>query len=283
MSLNSPPSLLERPVVADVVAGPPSVEPSTPRHHRGVRPDLLGAVLPLALIALWQLIATSGLVASYRLPTPLSVWAAGVDLYERGVLYQHVAISTQRVLLGFLIGSIIGLALASVVGLSARVSEFFAPTLGALRAVPSLAWVPLLGLYLGYNEDSKVALIAIGAFFPVYTTVASALRHVDAHLVELGRSYGYSGPALLGLVQLPAVVPAVISSLRLALAQAWLFLVAGELLGASLGLGFLLVDSQQNGRIDRLFLTIILLGVLGKLTDTAVGVLERFLLKRWGA
>ena len=283
MSPNSESRVLERPVVNNVEAVPASNLASPRRRRRWVRSTILGAVIPIVLVVLWQTIATSGLVASYRLPTPLSVWAAGVDLYERGVLYQHVAISTQRVLLGFAAGSIVGLALAALVGLSSRVSELFAPTLGALRAVPSLAWVPLLGLYLGYGEDPKVALIAIGAFFPVYTTVASALRHVDAHLVELGKSYGYSGTALLSLVQLPAVVPAVISSLRLALAQAWLFLVAGELLGASLGLGFLLVDSQQNGRIDRLFLTIILLGLLGKLTDTAVGLLERFLLKRWGS
>ncbi|MGV8857203.1 ABC transporter permease [Rhodoglobus sp.] len=276
-------SVLERPDVNHVEAVPAISAAAPQRRRRLVRSMILGAVVPVALIVLWQIIATSGVVASYRLPTPLSVWIAGVDLYERGVLYQHVAISTQRVILGFAMGSIVGLALAAVVGLSARVSDFFAPTLGALRAVPSLAWVPLLGLYLGYNEDSKVVLIAIGAFFPVYTTVASALRHVDAHLVELGRSYGYSGPALLSLVQLPAVVPAVISSLRLALAQAWLFLVAGELLGASLGLGYLLVDSQNNGRIDRLFLTIILLGVLGKTTDSLVGLLERFLLKRWGS
>jgi len=276
-------TVLERPVVNNVEAVPAPNLVSPQRRRRWVRSTILGAVIPIAVVVIWQTIATSGLVASYRLPTPLSVWAAGVDLYERGVLYQHVAISTQRVLLGFAAGSVIGLVLAAIVGLSSRVSELFAPTLGALRAVPSLAWVPLLGLYLGYGEDPKVALIAIGAFFPVYTTVASALRHVDAHLVELGKSYGYSGPALLSLVQLPAVVPAVISSLRLALAQAWLFLVAGELLGASLGLGYLLVDSQQNGRIDRLFLTIILLGLLGKLTDTAVGLLERFLLKRWGS
>lgn len=284
MSLNSGTPVLERPLVDDVAGASAPVTSSAARpRRRWVRATILGAAIPIAVIVLWQVIATSGLIPSYRLPTPLSVWAAGVDLYERGVLYQHIAISTQRVLLGFGIGAIVGLALASIVGLSARASELFAPTLGALRAVPSLAWVPLLGLYLGLNEDSKVALIAIGAFFPVYTTVAPALRHVDAHLVELGRSYGYSGPALLSLVQLPAVVPAVISSLRLALAQAWLFLVAGELLGASLGLGFLLVDSQQNGRIDRLFLTIILLGILGKGTDSAVGLLERFLLKRWGS
>jgi sulfonate transport system permease protein len=275
-------STLEHPVAAAVATTLQRVTVARRRRRWG-RQTLLGAVIPLAIIILWQFLASSDLIPSYRLPSPVSVWAAGIDLYERGVLYQHIAISTQRVLLGFGIGAIVGLALAALVGLSTGASQLFAPTLAALRAVPSLAWVPLLGLYIGLNEDSKVALVAIGAFFPVYTTVASALRHVDSHLVELGRSYGYSGVGLLSLVQLPAVVPAVISSLRLALAQAWLFLVAGELLGASLGLGFLLVDSQQNGRIDRLFLTIILLGLLGKLTDTAVGLLERFLLQRWGS
>lgn len=243
---------------------------------------LLGAVIPLAVLGVWQLIVVLGLVPAYRLPSPASVFLAGVDLYNRGLLYQHVAISTQRVLIGFTIGSLIGLLAASAVGLSKVVSALLDPPLGALRAVPSLAWVPLLGLYLGINEDSKVTLIAIGAFFPVFTTVSSALRHVDPQLVEAGRAYGFTGPRLLGLVQLPAVIPSVVSALRLALAQSWLFLVAGELLGASLGLGFLLVESQQNGRIDRLFLVIILLGVLGKITDALVGVLERYLLKRWG-
>ncbi len=243
---------------------------------------MLGALLPLAILGTWQLIYASGVIPAYRLPSPLSVWLAAVDMWNRGLLLQHVGISTQRVFIGFAIGAIVGLAAAALVGLSRLANVLVAPTLGGIRAVPSLAWVPLLGLYLGINEDSKVALIAIGAFFPVYTTVSAALRHVDPHLVEAGRAFGYTGPRLLGLVQLPAVVPAVISALRLALAQSWLFLVAGELLGAALGLGFLLVESQQNGRIDRLFLTIILLGVLGKLSDSLVGVLERYLLKRWG-
>lgn len=243
---------------------------------------MLGALLPLALLGLWQGIVVLDLVPSYRLPSPATVWLAGVDLYNRGLLGLHIAISTQRVLVGFAVGASIGLVVATIVGLSRFASTLLSPTLGGLRAVPSLAWVPLLILYLGINEDSKVVLIAIGAFFPVYTTVSAALRHVDPQLVEAGRAFGYSGTRLLGLVQLPAVVPSVISGLRLALAQSWLFLVAGELLGANLGLGYLLVDSQQNGRIDRLFLTIILLGVLGKTTDALIGLLEKYLLKRWG-
>jgi len=168
------------------------------------------------------------------------------------------------------------------VGLSKIGAILLSPTLGGVRAVPSLAWLPLLVLYLGINEDQKVALIAIGAFFPVYTTVSAALRHVDPQLVEAGRAFGYRGTALLRIVQLPAVVPSVVSALRLALAQSWLFMVAGELLGSSLGLGFLLNDSVNNGRLDRLFLSIILLAILGKLTDALVGILEKYLLKRWG-
>ncbi|WP_425432983.1 ABC transporter permease [Glaciihabitans tibetensis] len=240
-----------------------------------------GLLLPGLILLIWQLIASSGLVPSYRLPSPSSVFLAGTDLAARGELGLHVAISTQRVLLGFLFGSIVGLVVAATVGLSRIGSVVLSPSLGALRAVPSLAWLPLLALYLGYSEDQKVLLIAIGAFFPVYTTVSAALRHVDEHLVEAGRAYGYRGTALLRVVQLPAVVPSVVSALRLALAQSWLFLVAGELLGSSLGLGFLLNDSQNNGRIDRLFLAIVLLAVLGKITDGLVGVLERYLLKRW--
>lgn len=255
--------------------------PRLPRGARGLR-VFLGALLPILLLVAWQVIVLLHLIPAYRLPSPESVFNAGIDLTNRGLLGLDVAISTQRVVIGFVIGSVVGLVIAAVVGLSSFGSRLLSPTLGAIRAVPSLAWVPLLGLYLGINEDSKVALIAIGAFFPVYTTVSAALRHVDSQLVEAGRAYGYSGVRLLRLVQLPAVVPSVISGLRLALAQSWLFLVAGELLGASLGLGYLLVDSQQTGRIDRLFLTIILLGVLGKATDALIGVLERYLLKRWG-
>jgi sulfonate transport system permease protein len=231
---------------------------------------LFGAIVPIALLVTWQLISLSGVIPAYRLPSPLEVWQAAIDLAQRGLLFSDVGISVQRVLLGFVFGSIVGLIVGSVVGLSRWVGLVFSPTIGAFRAVPSLAWVPLLILYLGINEDEKVLLISIGAFFPVYTTVSGALRHVDRHLVEVGRAYGLKRLGLLARVQLPAILPTVVSGLRLALAQSWLFLVAAELIASSLGLGFLLSDSQANGRIDRLFLAIILLGVLGKITDALI-------------
>ncbi|MBO3084544.1 ABC transporter permease [Cellulomonas fengjieae] len=251
-----------------------------PLNRRGTR-ALVGLALPVLVLVLWQWVTSAGIVAPYQLPSPASVWNAAVDLAERNLLAPYVAISTQRVLIGFAIGSAIGLLLGAVVGLSRLGDALLAPTLGAIRAVPSLAWVPLLILWMKIGEDSKITLIAIGAFFPVYTTVASALRHVDPHLVEAGRAYGLRGVRLFSGVQLPAVLPSVVSGLRLALAQSWLFLVAAELIASSMGLGFLLMESGNNGRVDRIILAIILLALLGKLTDSLIGLAEKYLLKRW--
>lgn len=240
-----------------------------------------GLVVPVLLLAVWQWVTAAGLVPAYQLPGPVAVWDAAVDLLQRGELGHHVAISTQRVLVGFAIGALVGLAVAAVVGLSRAGDVLLSPMLAAVRAVPSLAWVPLLLLWLKIGEESKLTLIAIGAFFPVYTTVAAALRHVDPQLVEAGRSFGLRGWSLLRTVQLPAVLPSLVSGLRLALAQAWLFLVAAELIASSMGLGYLLTDSQQNGRVDRILLAIVLLAVLGTITNGLVGVVEKRLLKRW--
>lgn len=259
-----------------------AASPRPPLSTRRGWPIVGGLILPVAILLLWWGVSSSGWVPAYRLPSPAAVVAAGVDLAERRLLFQDIAISTQRVLAGFAVGAGIGLVLGALVGLSRTASILLAPLIGALRAVPSLAWLPLIVLYIGLGEAPKVVLVTIGAAFPVFTTLASALRHVDPHLVELGRAYGLGRLRLLTTVQLPAVIPALVSGLRLALAQAWLFLVAAELLGSSMGLGFLLIDSSNNGRIDRLFLAIVLLALLGKLTDGIIGVFERWLLRRWG-
>lgn len=262
----------------------PATQPNEPApgllSRRPVR-LLLGLVVPALILVLWQLNSVVGVFSAVQLPPPSAVGTAAVELIERGELWIHIAISTQRVLIGFALGATLGLALGALLGLSRLADALLSPTIGALRAVPSLAWVPLLILWMKIGEDSKVTLILIGAFFPVFTTLFLALRHVDRNLVEAARAFGLKGIRLLTTVQLPAVVPAVFSGLRLALAQAWLFLVAAELIASSLGLGFLLTDSTNNGRTDRIFLAIILLAVIGKTTDALLGIAERWAVRRW--
>lgn len=241
---------------------------------------LLGMVLPVALLLTWQYFATNGSFSASQLPTPGSVVAALNELLSRGVFLDHVAISVQRVLIGFGIGASLGIAIGSIVGLNPMASRILSPTIQALRAVPSLAWVPLLVLWMGIYEGPKITLVAIGAFFPVFTTVAAGFAHADRKLIEVGRAYGLRGFSLVTGVLLPSAAPTIFAGLRLGLAQAWLFVVAAELIASSKGLGFLLLDSQNVSRTDILLLAIISLALLGKTTDFILARIERHVL-RW--
>ena len=267
----------------------PGIPPRAPSNRsdkarlldrKGIKPAV-GFLVPIVLLISWWAVTAAGVFTPVQLPSPSAVFDATVGLVQRGDLWSHIGISVQRVLLGFGIGAVLGMACGAVLGLSRWADALLTPSLGAVRAVPSLAWVPLLILWMQIGEDSKVTLIAIGAFFPVFTTLYAGLQHVDPHLVEAGRAFGYKGFRLFKTIQLPAVVPSIFSGLRLALAQAWLFLVAAELIASSMGLGFLLTDSQNNGRTDRLILAIILLAILGKITDTLLGLAEKRAIARW--
>jgi sulfonate transport system permease protein len=237
-------------------------------------------VVPVGLLVLWQIVTSLGVFERSQLPGPLAVLAAGGELIATGQLDNHVLASVGRVLLGFGIGGGLAIAVGLAVGLSRSVEELVAPTLQAIRAIPSLAWVPLLILWMGIDEASKITLVAIGVFFPVYTNLVAGIRQIDRKLVEVGHAYGLRGMALARLVLLPAGLPALLTGLRSGLAQGWLFLVAAELIAASRGLGFLLIDSQNTGRADIIVLSIVLLALLGKTSDWLLALLERHLL-RW--
>lgn len=272
----------QNPATAPSQISPATGTKTTPRflERKGVK-AAVGFIVPAFLFVAWWAVTAAGIFTPVQLPSPAAVIEATVGLVQRGDLWAHIGISVQRVLIGFGIGAVLGMIFGAVLGLSRWADALLTPLLGALRAVPSLAWVPLLILWMQIGEDSKVTLIAIGAFFPVFTTLYAGLQHVDPHLVEAGRAFGYKGFRLFKTVQLPAVVPSIFSGLRLALAQAWLFLVAAELIASSMGLGFLLTDSQNNGRTDRLILAIILLAVLGKITDSLLGLAEKRAIARW--
>jgi len=150
----------------------------------------------------------------------------------------------------------------------------------ALRAIPSLAWVPLFILWLGIFEASKIALIAIGVFFPVYLGVMAAIGNIDRKIVEVGRAFRLSPQALTRRVLLPAVLPDCVVSLRSGLGLGFMFVVAAELMGASEGLGFLLLDGQQLGKPDQILAAIFAFAVLGKICDGALVAAFRPML-RW--
>lgn len=274
MEINEP--LVQAPMSQTVV--PPRVSlPQTPKWQAGGwRPW----VLPLLLLILWQTVVAVGIFERSQLPAPLDVLSAAREMINRNELHIHIGASLWRVLQGFVVGSMVALVLGLTVGLSREVESFVAPTLQAIRAVPSLAWVPLLILWMGIDEEPKITLVAIGAFFPVYTNLVAGIRGIDRKLIEVGRAYGLRTIEMIRHILLPAALPSLSTGLRIGLAQGWLFLVAAELIAASRGLGFLLIDSQNTGRSDIIVLSIVLLALLGKTSDWLLQRLERRLL-RW--
>ena len=236
---------------------------------------LLGLILPIVLFAAWIYFSSSGSFAESELPKPASVLKVISELNDRDQLWLNIGASVQRVALGYFFGALIALMLGSAAGLNKVVNRLVTPLLQAIRAVPSLAWVPLLIIWIGIGEGSKLTLIAIGAFFPVFTTVVSGINNVDRHLVEVGRAYGLKRWAIIKGIYLPAAAPQIFSGLRLGLAQSWLFLVAAELIASAKGLGFLLIDSQSSARTDIVIFSILALAILGKITDFILATIEK--------
>ncbi|HWP24737.1 MAG TPA: ABC transporter permease [Xanthobacteraceae bacterium] len=236
------------------------------RLSRWARPAL-GLLLPVSAALIWELAVGLGLAAGRLVPPPSVVFDTFAELARAGELQRHVLATCGRVAAGFAIGVAAGTLLGAITGYSTLTRRLLDPTLQALRAIPSLAWVPLFVLWFGIFETSKLTLIAVGVFFPVYLGVMGAILAVDRKLVEVGRVFRLSDAAMVRRILLPAVLPAYVISIRAGLGLGWMFVVAAELLGASEGLGYLLIDGQQLGKPAQIVAAIAAFAILGKASD----------------
>jgi sulfonate transport system permease protein len=252
---------------------------SNRRWQRFARPAL-GVVLPLTLALAWELAVWSGWSNGRLVPPPSRVFATIMELARSGELWRHITTTLSRVAAGFGLGVVAGTLLGAISGYWGIARRLLDPTIQALRAIPSIAWVPLFILWLGIFETSKVALIAVGVFFPVYLGVMGAILSVDRKIVEVGRTFRLSGPAMIRRILLPAVLPAYVVALRVGLGLGWMFVVAAEFMGASEGLGYLLIDGQQLGKPAQILAAITIFALLGKTTDWLIELITTPLL-RW--
>jgi sulfonate transport system permease protein len=246
--------------------------------HSGFIRRLQGALVPGILVVIWEVVVRLGLISPNLMPPPSEIVRTFRDLLADGTLLAHIGVSGLRVLTGFVIGATLAVVAGAAIGLSKRLEALFDPTFQALRAIPSLAWVPLLLLWLGIDEGPKLTLISIGAFFPVYLGLVSGIHNVDRKLVEVGEIYGLGNFALIRRIFMPAALPSLFTGLRNGLSLAWMFVVAAELIAATRGLGYLLTDGRETGRADVVIVAIITLAILGKLSDSVLRKAElRFL------
>jgi sulfonate transport system permease protein len=244
--------------------------------------QLLGLVLPVLLVIVWELLARAGILAANWFPAPFTIADTLLELLRGGELARHIAYTVSRVLAGFLIGALTATLLAGITGSTPLARQLLDPTLQALRSIPSMAWVPLFLLWMGIHESSKIALISVGVFFPVYLNLLGGILTVDRKLVEVGQIFKLDKLQLVRRVILPAALPSYLVGLRSGLGLGWMFVVAAEIMGASRGLGFLMIDGQMTGRASVIIASIVLFALFGKLTDLVIELVGNRLLGQRG-
>jgi sulfonate transport system permease protein len=232
----------------------------------------LGFILPVTAAAAWEFIVRMGWASGRLVPPPSVVFTTFVDLARTGDLQRDTLVTLGRVAAGFGFGVAAATIIGAAAGYSPLIRRLLDPTLQALRAIPSIAWVPLFILWLGIFEASKITLIAVGVFFPVYLGLMGAIQSVDRKLVEVGRAFRLNDAEMVYRILLPAVLPAYVISLRSGLGLGWMFVVAAEFMGASEGLGYLLIDGQQLGKPAEIVAAIVAFAIVGKASDWLIAL-----------
>jgi sulfonate transport system permease protein len=240
---------------------------------------LLPWLLPVALLAVWQVGSVQGWVSEQVLPPPAYVWETLCDLARNGDLWLNASASLQRVLVGFALGASLGLALGTLMGLWAPARDYLLPTFSALVQIPVLGWLPFALLLFGIGEPLKYVLIAKAALVPVTLATLQAFAQAPPRLLEVGQVYGFNRRQLVTSVVLPAALRPLFTGLRLGFTKAWLSLVVVELVASSEGLGYLIVYGRQLFQLDLVMAAVVIVGAVGLVIDRGFDLVERRLAK----
>jgi NitT/TauT family transport system permease protein/sulfonate transport system permease protein len=235
--------------------------------------------LPLFIIILWTVLSSLNLLNPYLVPSPLRIWNTAVALIASGELGEHAAVSIVRVWGGFGLSVIFALPLALLFHESPLLHRLFHSLFEIIRAIPPLALIPLLILWFGIGEGSKLAVIVLATFFPVFLNAQSGFDSMDGRWLELSRSLELPFHRHLFSVLIPASFPQIITGLRLGFSNAWRALLGAELFAAASGLGYFISDSQAMARTDRVFVGVITIGLLGAGFDAVLRLIAKKFIK----
>jgi sulfonate transport system permease protein len=239
-------------------------------------------LLPLSLLLLWQVATSAGWLAPQILPSPATVGATFVDLVTGGDILEGLAISLHRIVVGFVIGAATGLAAGIALGRSAKVEQYFGPSLRAIAQVPSLGWLPFLMLIFGLGETLNYVIIAKACFVPIAINTSAGIRNLPVSHLEMARALRLRRSTMMWRVVIPGALPSVFSGVRLALSHAWIAMVVVEMLADTAGIGYLMTWGRTLFQIDVVIVGMILIGVIGYLMDRGLRSIERRL-QRWRA
>ncbi|KAA9001289.1 ABC transporter permease subunit [Affinibrenneria salicis] len=239
---------------------------------------ILSWLFPLLLFFVWEYASRAGWIAAELLPAPSKVLSTAIDLIQSGALQRDLLVSLSRAVAGWSIGASIGFLLGLTVGFSALAGALLDRTIQMMRAIPFLAMLPLVIVWVGVGEEQKIFMVALGVTFPVYINTTLGIRQLDPRLLELARVQKLGHFETIRRIVFPAALPSILTGVRYSLATAWLALVIAETVGASSGIGFLAVDAREFLQTDIIVLTIVIYAVIGMSADAIARALERHLL-----
>lgn len=262
---------------------PPLVDEDLDRPGRDWTP-IVRAASVVGFFLLWALVSWGNarlvVVNPSLLPGPWDVGASAWDMIKRGELHVHIWMSTKRVLQGFAIGALLGVALGTIVGQRRWARHTLEPVIELLRPIPPLALLPMMVIWFGIGEWSKIVFIAYACFFPIFVTAVEGISYVDEVLKRAAESLGASRTQRFFHVVLPAALPSILTGLRLGFGLSFFVIVAAEFVAADSGLGYLINEGRNFFLLSPMFVGAILVGLVGLVANGLVRRLEAHLL-RW--
>lgn len=239
----------------------------------------ISALIPVLFLLVWEYAGRSGLVKQSILPRPSIIWESFMDMVMSGKLWNHTSITLVRVLEGYSLGALIGIAVGGAMGLFKILDRLLVVFTGLIRPIPMVAWIPVLILWLGMDESSKITVIALGTFWPVWLNVLSGIKNTDIRYIEVGKMCKKSRLEILSHIILPAALPSVFNGLRVGVAIAWSSVITAELISGTRGLGFMIQYARELIQPDIMLGGVFLIGMIGFLFDVILKTLEKYLLK----
>lgn len=232
-------------------------------------------LLPCVILALWQWITVRGIVKPMLLPSPAKVFTAFAVMATSGELAVHLGTSLVRVLEGFALAALLGVGLGLGLGIFPLMFEIMDGLIQLIRPIPPIAWLPLSILWFGIEEGSKIFIITLGAFFPIFINVLDGIRQTEYKFVELAKVLEVPRGKFIAKVVIPGALPFIIAGLRIGLGYAWMCVVAAELSAGMKGVGYMLTDARALAQTDRVLVGMMAIGVVGKVMDSVLRAMER--------
>ncbi|MDR5586637.1 MULTISPECIES: ABC transporter permease [Clostridium] len=226
-----------------------------------------GYLIFIILLAAWQIVCDIGIWSSYILPTPQKVFNTFINMIQNGSIFIHIYTSMRRVFIGFGISAVIGIPLGIAFGMNNNIYEYWKVILNFLRNVPPLAMIPMLILWFGIGESTKIIIIVLAAFFPIFTSTLKGIRNCDPKLIEVGKAFEINRLQIITRIIIPNALLDIVVGLKLSLGYSFRAIIGAELIAASSGLGYLISDGKEMSRTDIVIVGIIVIGVLGVICD----------------